>query len=412
MAYRSGLLTGLTIGALAVGAAVAVWQWSAPKAVDKAKAAPPATVAKPLKEDDANTIVLTESAMQRLAIAVTPVKLAAVGRSRVYGGEVMVKPGQAAIVSAPVSGTVQLAADELPNPGQPVTAGQPLFTLLPVLTPEGRANLTTALVDAGGLVKNAETQLSAGQIALQRAQRVFQNEAGSRRAVDEAQAIVDLAKQSLNAALARQKSLVAIAGDAEQGKAGPLPLECPHQGLLRSISAVPGQMVPAGAALFEVVNLDRVWVRVPVFVADQPDIDLKSNAAISLLTATPQKEAEEATAVTAPPTANPLSGTIDLYYELDNRQEKYRPGERVAARLALTGERERNVIPWSAVVLDIYGGAWVYEQTAERTYVRRRVVVDYVHHDDAVLAAGPPAGAKIVTAGAAELFGTETGFTK
>jgi hypothetical protein len=54
----------------------------------------------------------------------------------------------------------------------------------------------------------------------------------------------------------------------------------------------------------------------------------------------------------------------------------------------------------------------VYEQTAERTYVRRRVAVRHVVEATAVLASGPPPGSAVVVAGAAELFGTETGFTK
>jgi hypothetical protein len=62
--------------------------------------------------------------------------------------------------------------------------------------------------------------------------------------------------------------------------------------------------------------------------------------------------------------------------------------------------------------LDIHGGNWVYEQIAEREYVRRRVAVRYVSKGTAVLASGPPPGARVVVAGAAELFGTETGFTK
>jgi hypothetical protein len=63
-------------------------------------------------------------------------------------------------------------------------------------------------------------------------------------------------------------------------------------------------------------------------------------------------------------------------------------------------------------VIDIYGGTWVYEQTAELEFIRRRVLVRYVAGDTAVLSHGPPPGAPVVVAGAAELFGTETGFTK
>jgi hypothetical protein len=38
--------------------------------------------------------------------------------------------------------------------------------------------------------------------------------------------------------------------------------------------------------------------------------------------------------------------------------------------------------------------------------------VRYVTGTTAVLAAGPEVGARVVTAGAAELFGAETGFSK
>jgi len=69
-------------------------------------------------------------------------------------------------------------------------------------------------------------------------------------------------------------------------------------------------------------------------------------------------------------------------------------------------------VPWSAVVFDIHGGTWVYERTGDRSYARRRVVVRYVAGDAAVLESGPPPGTAVVTAGAAELFGTETGFSK
>jgi membrane fusion protein, heavy metal efflux system len=64
------------------------------------------------------------------------------------------------------------------------------------------------------------------------------------------------------------------------------------------------------------------------------------------------------------------------------------------------------------VVYDIHGGTWVYEQVGPRRYTRRRVVVGYTVGTDAVLASGPSAGAKVVTAGVQELFGAETGFVK
>jgi len=116
--------------------------------------------------------------------------------------------------------------------------------------------------------------------------------------------------------------------------------------------------------------------------------------------------------VAAPPSANPLSGTVDLFYGLDNRAAKHSPGQRLGVALPLRVPAESLTAPWAAVIYDVQGGTWVYEQTGERTFVRRRAAVRYVVGDTAVLANGPAPGTKVVTAGAAELFGAETGFTK
>jgi formiminotetrahydrofolate cyclodeaminase len=67
------------------------------------------------------------------------------------------------------------------------------------------------------------------------------------------------------------------------------------------------------------------------------------------------------------------------------------------------------VLPFNAVLHDIHGGQWVYEQTAEHTYTRRRIQVARLAGSDAVLTSGPAAGSKIVTDGSSELFGTEAG---
>ena len=70
-------------------------------------------------------------------------------------------------------------------------------------------------------------------------------------------------------------------------------------------------------------------------------------------------------------------------------------------------KEEKLVIPTNAILHDINGGQWVYEQTAPLTYTRRRIQVARFTGDLAVLATGPPVGSKIVTDGSAELFGTE-----
>ena len=413
MTDRTGLVTGFLLGGVVVSAAVVGWRWLGPASHDaRPKPVPPAGVGTPLKEENVNAITLTPEATARLALQVAPIERKAVRPMRTYGGEVTVPPGQAVVVAAPVSGVLRALPAGLPTAGQAVKKGQPLLQLLPLLTPEGRANLASARIDADGQVKSAQTQCDAARIALDRARRVFQSDAGSKRMVDEAQAQFDLAMKALEAATARRMLLDKVLGEVEAGTAAPLTIDNPTDGLLRNVSVRPGQTVPAGAPLFEVVDLANAWVRVPVYVGDLPGVDARADAVVGEFVARNGEVPSPARPVAAPPSANAAAGTADLWYELNNRDGRHRPGQRVAVTLPLVGENNSLTLPWSAVVYDIHGGTWVYVQTGERAFVRRRVTVRHVAGNTAVLAAGPAAGTKVVTAGAAELFGTETGFTK
>lgn len=415
MSYRGGVVTGALGAFLVAGAAGAGW-WalnSAPGGSGKATpAAVPAAVPKVAKEDQFAAVTLTPEAEQRLGVKTGTVARKPVKRVRVYGAEVTVPVGKAVVVTAPVAGLLQAPPGGVPAVGAVVPRGKPVFRLLPLLTPEGRANLTASRVEADGQVNNARTQVEAAKIALDRSKRLLAGEAGSRRLVDEAQAQADLAQKTLDAATARRDLLTRVVGEVEGGTAAPMSIDAPEDGLLRAESAMPGQTVPAGAPLFEVVDLSAVWVRVPVYVGDLPDLDPAAPAAVGPLTARPSDPSRPAAPVPAPPTANGTAGTADFYYELDNRETKYRPGQRVSAAVPLRGDAEGLTVPWSAVLFDINGGAWVYERTGDRAYNRRRITVRHVLGGDAVLADGPAAGTTVVTAGAAELFGTETGFSK
>lgn len=416
MNYKSGVLTGVVASFALMASAAAVWWLMAGgrKAAAEKPAPPPAPakVSHPAKEDEFNLVKLTAEAEGRLALQTGVVERKPVSQQRVYGGEVTVPPGQSVVVSAPLCGRLEAPAGGIPAAGSTVKKGKVIYQLVPLLTPEGRVNLASAKSDADGQVQSAETQVEATKIALDRARRMLQNDTGSRKLVDDAQAQYNLATKALETAKDRRAVLVRAAGEAEKGTAAPLPMESPEDGLLRGLTALPGQTVPAGAALFEVVDVEKVWVRVPVYVGDLPDLDTRKEASAGNLANGPRQKHYAARPIPAPPSANAVNGTADLFYEVDNRQARFRPGERVSVALPLAGEAEGLTVPWSAVLFDVNGGAWVYEAAGERAYRRRRVLIRHVAGDTAVLDAGPAAGSRVVTAGAAELFGAEVGFGK
>lgn len=378
-------------------------------AADAPKAASPAKVGTLIKESDLNTLTLTPQAEQRLGILTVAVERKSVPRTRSFGGDVMVRVGSALMVTAPVAATVIGA---LPQPGTPVKTGQVLCQLRAILSPTERVNVATTLSEARSSVAGIKASLAAAHITLARAERLAQAEAGSRRAVDDAQAAVAVGEANLKAAETRVTTLASVLQDIEAGSITALVMTAPLDGIVMAVRSGGAQQVAAGAVLLEITALDPLWVRVPVYAGEANTISPNATAHITRLGAKPGDAAVPARSAAAPPSATALASTVDFYFELPNADARFRPGERVSVSLPLTTAENNLVVPWTAVLHDIYGGQWVYEQTAPQTFVRRRVTVERVAGKDAVLASGPAVGAKVVTDGAVELFGTELGTGK
>ncbi len=405
------ILAGLVvIGGTGFGA---WWIVTAKAPATKSTSHAPAAEFKKVNESELGTVTLTEDAEKRLGVVAGVIEMKDVLRARTYGGEVIAPAGKTILVSAPMQGTLQAPKDGVPQAGELIKKGRHVISLMPLFSPEASMTMAASRADIEGQVKNAETQVAAMKLALARAERLFNEEAGSKRAVEEAQAQHDLAQRTLEAANLRLAILTKAVGNVADGVAKPIEVTSPEDGILRNVLALPGQSVPSGGALFEVVDLSEVWVRVPVYVGDLRDLASEGNAEVGDLSMRSGDPTWSATPVKAPPSANPLSATVDLFYAVTkNAEAKLTPGQRVGVKLRTTESGSSLTAPWSSIVHDLSGGTWVYEVKGPRTYQRRRVVVRYSLDGLAVLASGPAAGTKVVSEGAIELFGAETGFIK
>jgi hypothetical protein len=84
--------------------------------------------------------------------------------------------------------------------------------------------------------------------------------------------------------------------------------------------------------------------------------------------------------------------------------------ERLNVQTAMVEERgSRSTIPYAALIYASDGTTWTYTSPEANVFVRAEIVVDRIDGDTALLSDGPPAGTLVVTTGAAELYGTETG---
>jgi membrane fusion protein, heavy metal efflux system len=384
-----------------------------PAVAAPAKTASPSKVEGAVKEADLATVKLTPEAEKRLGIALVAVERKPVPRTSTYGGEVIIPPGRLISVSSPFIGTLKdPPGSGIPMPGQTVKEGQTVFVLVPILSPEARATMAPLLIEAEGQVKQAQEQLNIAKVQLDRAENLFRDRQVGNAAVVDAKANYDLAKTNLKNAENRREILAKVGADAETGEMHAQKIAAPASGTLQNVHARTGQKVAAGALLLDVASLDPIWVKVPVYVGDLDRIATDKDAGVGGLADAPGAANRIARPVDAPPSADPLAATANLFYEVSNKDATLRPGQRVGVTLPLKGEDQSLVVPRAALLRDIHGDTWVYENTSPHTFARRRVSVDRVVGDLAAIATGPKPGAKIVTDGAAELFGTEFGGSK
>jgi RND family efflux transporter MFP subunit len=357
---------------------------------------PPATIQNPRTEADLSRITLTAEAIKRLGIETVAVTSDIAAATRTLGGEVVVPEGRSVIVTAPVAGT--LTGEAGPRPGVRVRRGDRLMTIAPLVSAERDQR-----IEAQRAVTSAEAEELAARQRLQRLEQLLKDGAASVRSVEEARSQHQVTVAELTAARDRLRG-VARNPVGEQGE---LVVSAPFDGIVQRVSAVPGQTVAASASLLEIAQVDRLWVRVDVYAGDVTAIDQTQAVTVTRLreTETPRR----ATPAIAPLRGDPSSASVELHYALPEGQTPLRPGERVLVELPLKSTERGLVVPEAAVLYDIHGATWVYEDLGGNTYARRRIEIARHAGDRAVVSRGVTEGVKVVTTGAAELFGTEFG---
>jgi cobalt-zinc-cadmium efflux system membrane fusion protein len=362
-------------------------------------APPPAKVENPVKESDLTAIKLTPEAETRVGIKVTAVTSRQVTDTRTVAGEVIVPPGLSLDVAAPVAGTLAASAAGPVEAGQRVRRGQALFRIIPLLPAERDLR-----INAERDVEAAAATVEATRRKVARAEQLLADGSGSRRALEEARAELGNAEAAVKAAQER----LSVVNRSPINQANELVVSAPSDGVVETVSAAPGQAVAASAPLVRIARIDRLWIKVPIYAGDRRALDLQRGADVLRLDDPHDAPGVRARPVAAPPTANPNASAVDAVFELTGPGDLM-PGERVLVRLSGRGGSHAIVIPESALLHDIHGGVWVYEQTAPNVFARRRVEVRDTTAGLAVLAQGPKPGDLVVTTGAAVLYGVEFG---
>ncbi len=385
----------------------------------------PAKVEGAVKEAELATIILTPEAEQRLGIATTAVEERTVQRTRLFGGEVVIPPGQSVTVAAPLTGRLLGSREGSAVPGASVSRGQVVLRLWPVVGAEREAlspsdriarlranvDIDAATVEAEGQVAKAQVAADAARLKVERARELRERNAGSDRAYDEARAELESSEATLQAAKRRLAFLAATSVDPQPSAVPELPIDSPIEGVLQDLFVTENQVVTAGTPLFSVADLRTVWIRIPVYVGELSTAS-GDTAFVAVPGAATGPKQQTARRVAAPRSASAAASTADLFFELATPELSLRPGQRVMVTLPIEETAARLTIPSSALVYDIHGSSWVYENVQPHVFTRRRVELERIEEATAILRRGLRAGAQVVAAGAAELYGTEFGVGK
>ncbi|MDH3700003.1 MAG: hypothetical protein OEU46_01705 [Alphaproteobacteria bacterium] len=126
--------------------------------------------------------------------------------------------------------------------------------------------------------------------------------------------------------------------------------------------------------------------------------------------ATRGKLPKEVSAIRAklPPLLDPKRSMLRVYYIVPGTEHSLKVGDRMRVELQLSGSnKKRKIVPYSAVYYDGKGKPWVYTTAKPLVYERKRVSVERIVGELAVLTGGPPVGTEVVTVGSSLLFGAE-----
>jgi RND family efflux transporter MFP subunit len=293
-------------------------------------------------------------------------------RSMAASGHIEAPPDGRAEVVAPAEGLLLVPTNaRAPVEGQAVRRGDALA----VLSPTGREDGYALLV--------ARVQRLAREV--ERAERLYAQEAIPRRQLDDARHDLEVA----------EAALTAMGGNASDDYA--LTLRAPLSGVVHQRMLVPGALVHAGDVLYTLVDPRRVWVRMDVPARWAEVVGQVSGATFRVEGGDTVYRTDRVVAVGS--VVDPTHRTIPVTLAFDNETAGLPVGLLAEGRVLLGGGEAGVAVPADAI-RDEDGLMVVYVQMSGESFERRAVVVGSTDGEWTLLRSGVRPGERVVIRGA------------
>ena len=357
------------------------------------------------------TFLMEQQWLIRMKLALVEEK--AVARQITATGRVVATPENHAVAAPPVEGIIT-GSQALPRVGQTVTKGQ----LLAVL------QQTPSAGDAGQIAAaNAQVRIENARLEAERrrlGQSVNETQAGLTLATREYERAKKLHESGV-VSLSEVQTKEAAFKEAEADHAGAreqlqalndspalktadavtrFEIRAPLAGTITAAHKSLGEHVGPGEPLFEIVNLDQVWVEAPIFEKDLARLVKGKTAAFSTL-ANPGME-YSGSLVDIGSVIDERLRAATVIFAVPNPRHELRIGMQANVRLDAGETLSAALLPREAV-LDHEGKKIVYVLLSGEEFERREVTLGDEYGATVAVFSGIKPGERVVTQGAYQL---------
>jgi len=394
---RKRMYVAIAVIALALLAGLIYWRYRSTR-----RAPPPESAAQSELPED--VVFADENQLKNLTIELVAARDLTIDRE--VTGKVGFNENCLTPVFPAYSGRV---VEVLSAKGEAVDKGQPLLV---VESPDYVAAQTDLANDRAD-VDRAAVNLSVAQVNVERARRLFAQDAISKKDLQSNESAFVLAQAELRRATAALtvaqtrlltfgKTPIDIA-NLNAGVDRTLTIAAPITGTVVDRQVGPGQILrpDAPTPLFQISTLSMLWVLGDVFESDLPYIRLGAPAEIRVESY--PNQVFPARVLFIDPTVDPATRTVHVRCEVNNPNGLLKPEMFARMKIIAAARKSVPVIPATAVVARGENSFVLIEEAPGR-YRKRKVVVGHEVDGSVMIESGLNVGERIVTRGAVLLI--------
>jgi len=357
---------------------------------------PAAQAAKPEEKPEAPAITFLKEQQWRIPFATAAVTERPLRPSFRVHGVLRARADGEARLAAPVTGRLVTDPAAAPMIGMTVTRETVLAAIAP------RLSVDTDPVELERAVSRARRDLDLARKERARLEELYRGEAVPERRLREARHGEQDAEADLEAAIHRLQQHQGIHRATGSEPAGGIMLRSPISGTLVQVRVAPGEFVEEGRALFDVVDLDRLWLEAHIPEASIAHARAATGAWFEVDGFPTPFEVDASRGgrvISRGGVVDPESRTTTLILEVPNTDHVLAVGMFAHVHV-LTGESVTGPAVPTAALVDDAGQSVVYVERGGESFERRPLTLGVRDGDFVQVVDGLAPGERVVTRGA------------